>query len=141
MKKLAIGAIVGLIGTPVLAADLGQPVYQPAPPPPAPVYSWAGFYAGGQIGGAWSNSDYTLNNGAGLIESFNFNPDSVIGDGNVGIQGQWANWVLGIEGTFNWTNLTQTDQSVSRALSVVEDGRYLQWLARPDMLGIACCST
>jgi len=46
-------------------------------------------------------SDYTLNNGAGTIESFNFNPDSVIGGGNVGIQGQWANWVLGIEGTFN----------------------------------------
>jgi hypothetical protein len=42
MKKLAIGveAVVPLVGTPVLAADLGQPVYK-APPPapiPAPVF-------------------------------------------------------------------------------------------------------
>jgi hypothetical protein len=35
----------------------------------------------------WNRSS-ALNNGAGLIESFNFNPDSVIGGGNVGIQGQ-----------------------------------------------------
>ena len=112
MKKIAIGfvAVVTLI-RPSLAADIVQPPPALTPSPPL-VYSWAGFYLGGQIGGAWSNSGYTLNNGAGLIESFNFNPDSVIGGGHVGIQGQWTNWVLGLEGTFNWTNLTQTDPSV-----------------------------
>ena len=26
-----------------------------SPPPPAPVYSWTGFYIGGNIGGGWAN--------------------------------------------------------------------------------------
>jgi len=51
MKKLAICliAVAGLIGTPVLAADLatkGAP-----PPPPPPVFSWAGLYIGLNAGG------------------------------------------------------------------------------------------
>jgi outer membrane immunogenic protein len=75
-------------------------------------YNWSGFYVGGQVGGAWSRSNYTLDNGAGLIENFNFDPTSLIGGGHVGLQGQWGNWVLGIEGTYNATDLKQTDQSV-----------------------------
>jgi outer membrane immunogenic protein len=45
MKKLAtcVIAIAGLIGTPAFAADMAV---KAPPPPPAPVYSWTGFYAG-----------------------------------------------------------------------------------------------
>jgi outer membrane immunogenic protein len=113
MKRhvIAGAALAALIGAPAFAADMAAPVYK-APPPPAPAWSWTGFYVGGQIGGAWSNSSYTHNNGAGLIESFSFDPTSAIGGGHVGVQGQWTNWVLGIEGTFNWTDLNQTDPSV-----------------------------
>jgi outer membrane immunogenic protein len=78
----------------------------------APTSSWSGFYVGGQVGGAWSNSGFTFNNGAGIVESFNYNPDSVIGGGHVGIQGEWNHWVLGVEGAFNWSNLSKTDESV-----------------------------
>jgi outer membrane immunogenic protein len=39
-----------------IAADLAKPVYK-APPPPAPVYSWTGFYVGGNVGGNWSDSN------------------------------------------------------------------------------------
>ena len=50
MKKLATYAfaVTGLLGTPAFAADMAPP---PAPPPePAPVYNWAGWYAGLNVG-------------------------------------------------------------------------------------------
>jgi len=54
MKKPAtVIAVAGLIGTPVLAADLNKPVYKaPPPPPPAPVYTWTGWYESIDIGAA-----------------------------------------------------------------------------------------
>jgi outer membrane immunogenic protein len=116
MRHLSAGLFAAVFAITVsqiaAAADLGQPLYKAPPPPVQPTPTWAGIYAGGQVGGAWSNSTYTLNNGAGLIENFNFDPASVIGGAHLGVQGQWTNWVLGIEGTFNWTDLSQTDQSV-----------------------------
>jgi hypothetical protein len=56
MKKLAtcVIAVAGLIGTPVLAADLATKG-APPPPPPPPVFSWAGLYIGVNAGGAFGN--------------------------------------------------------------------------------------
>jgi hypothetical protein len=45
MRQLFIGAaLAALVGSPVLAAD------QPVKAPPAPIYSWEGFYVGGNVG-------------------------------------------------------------------------------------------
>jgi outer membrane immunogenic protein len=50
MKKvLLVGtALTVLFGGSALAADLRRPAYTPPPPPP-PVYSWTGFYIGGNL--------------------------------------------------------------------------------------------
>ena len=58
MKKLLLAstAFVLFAGTSVLAADL--PVYK-APPPP-PVFSWAGFYVGGNLGYSWGRASTDL---------------------------------------------------------------------------------
>jgi outer membrane immunogenic protein len=92
------------------AADLPRkaPAYAP---PPVPVYNWSGFYIGAQAGGAWSDSSYTFTNVVGP-ENFSHDPASFIGGGHIGAQYQWNVLVLGIEGTFSWMQLDDTQTGV-----------------------------
>ena len=57
MRKLLLAttALAALVVTPALAADMAAPVYK-APPPPAPVWSWTGFYIGVNAGWKGINS-------------------------------------------------------------------------------------
>ena len=53
MNRLVVAAASFLIGTvSAVAADMAVK----APPPPAAVFSWAGFYAGGNVGYSWGES-------------------------------------------------------------------------------------
>ena len=60
-KALTLIAAAGLmslaLGQMALAADLPQrPIYKAAPMlAPVPVYSWTGFYVGGNVGGTWGS--------------------------------------------------------------------------------------
>jgi outer membrane immunogenic protein len=62
MRKLLLASagFVLFAGTSVLAADLPvkAPVYK-APPPP-PVFSWTGFYVGGNVGYSWGRASTDL---------------------------------------------------------------------------------
>jgi outer membrane immunogenic protein len=69
-------------------------------PPPAPVYSWTGFYLGGNIGYSWGNSDPNVNffdpSGFRLgLASGSFGLNGVIGGGQIGYNRQTGNWVGG----------------------------------------------
>jgi outer membrane immunogenic protein len=110
MKKtlLAVAAIAALIGTPALAADM--PVKAP-PLAPAPVYSWAGFYLGANIGYGW-RADPIGMSGDNLAGTFfltaGFNPPpSVKTTGTVGglqLGYNWQidpKWLVGIETDFD----------------------------------------
>ena len=111
MKKILLATVLAGIGSAsALAADLGARAYTKAPMMVEPAYNWSGFYLGAQVGGAGSNSRYLFDNG--LVENFSFKPSSVTGGGHAGIQGQWGRWVLGAEGTYIFTDLKQTDQSI-----------------------------
>jgi outer membrane immunogenic protein len=61
MKKLAFAAIAlfAIGAAPALAADMAPAPYTKAPPPVVPVFTWTGFYVGGNAGYAWGNSDPT----------------------------------------------------------------------------------
>jgi outer membrane immunogenic protein len=94
---IASAALVALSITAARAADL--PVKAPPPPPP-PVFSWTGFYVGGNIGGAWGNNSRsdTL-----FLTNFNNNNNGVfIGGGQIGGNYQIGPLVVGGEWDFDW---------------------------------------
>lgn len=110
MRKLLVAtvALAALVGTPALAADMAAPVYK-APPPPAPIFSWTGFYIGGELGGAWANGNVS-DSLFGLNVSSNH--DGWLGGGVVGFNYQVSSVVFGIEGDFDWTSLKATGGGV-----------------------------
>jgi outer membrane immunogenic protein len=115
MKKLALAISLALFGTAsALAADIA-PAYTKAPVM-APVYSWTGFYLGGNLGGAWGSSDPTTSTvfsptgyfatssvpAIGTVGAQNINSSSVTGGFTAGYNWQINRVVLGIEGDINY---------------------------------------
>src|SRR5437660_4175996 len=121
MKRLFLGsvALVALgLGMPAaFAADRGVPAYAP-PPPPAPVYTWSGCYAGASAGTSSGRSDGFSTtsasrgiSGAGVFLPVfvqpltgTFNLSGFIGGGYVGCNYQAGMWVFGVEGDWSATN-------------------------------------
>lgn len=120
---------VGIIGT-ASAADMAVK----APPLPVPeVWTWTGFYVGGNLGGAWSDNrlGYDMpfttpgniftfcGSPAGvaapvLVGANPFDlstscsrPSSFIGGAQIGYNWQMGTWVVGIEGDGAWQQLIQ----------------------------------
>jgi len=95
-------AVLAMLTIPVAAsaADLKPaPVYTKAPMM-APVFSWTGFYIGGNVGGAWAHHDWT--DTFGLDFGGGNNNGVFIAGGQVGGNYQINNFVIGVEGTFDW---------------------------------------
>jgi outer membrane immunogenic protein len=115
MKQLSL-AVVGIaafllaaaVSPTANAADM--PLKAPAPPP-APVYSWTGFYIGGNVGYGWghaNNSDNLiapcpiclvapLPDFATLAASGSNRVDGASGGGQIGYNWQVKNYLIGIE--------------------------------------------
>jgi len=116
------------------AADLrAQPRRAPvAPVYVAPPFSWAGFYIGGNIGGAWFHREVTDS-----VFGFNFDNGGngvFIGGGQLGFNAQFSNVVLGVEWDFDWAgNNNNTGNGVfipGRGLFVVtSNNRFITTLA------------
>ena len=82
-----------------------------------PVFSWTGFYIGGNLGGAWARgtvSDSLFGLSASSDRS------GFIGGGQLGVNYQFSNIVLGAEWDFDWTSLDATG-----------NGRFVPGLGTP----------
>jgi outer membrane immunogenic protein len=119
MKTFLLASIsfAALVAGPATAADLGRPAYR-APVVYAP--AWTGFYVGGDIGGAWQNSQTFLftDPGNAAIASCTqcflpYQPEALSGGRQSGLLGGFhvgydyqggAAFVLGAEWDFMWTN-------------------------------------
>src|SRR5580692_3171679 len=109
MQKLVYATALSslLLGTTLAANAADLP---PAPPmaprapvayiPAAPMFSWTGFYIGGNLGGAWSRGN--------VVDSLfgvnfnNGNSASFAGGGQVGGNYQIGSFVVGAEADFDW---------------------------------------
>jgi outer membrane immunogenic protein len=93
MKRLMLaGALLLDIGGLTQAADMPL---KALPAPPA-AFTWTGIYGGGYIGGMWAktDNDFVFPSPASWQQSASVG----IAGGIVGIQYQWGNLVLGVEG-------------------------------------------
>ena len=118
MRVLLTGAaLAALAAGPALAADLGRPapapVYTKAPPVPT-TYNWTGFYIGADGGYGWGTSSGTLTNAAGAsLAPYSYNVNGPIAGGFIGGNYQINQFVIGLEGDWQWADLTGNGGSIA----------------------------
>jgi outer membrane immunogenic protein len=124
MKRILFGlAAAASVATSAFAADLPARTYTKAPAYVEPVFTWTGFYVGGNVGYGWGHSDSSttvtrLNTGLPLPGTLNGtngsgnNVDGVIGGGQLGYNWQIQNWLVGLE-----TDIQGSDQRGSSAIT------------------------
>jgi len=109
-KVLGLVGGVLLLAGPALAADLSRPPPYKAPPPVLPVFSWTGWYIGGNAGYGWgsgtnpsiSSDDFTFDPGTFPSVS----PRGFIGGGQIGYNWQVnPSFVLGLETDFQGADI------------------------------------
>jgi outer membrane immunogenic protein len=140
MKKLAvaIASFAVFAALPAFAADLTPaPVYK-APvykAPPAPVLSWTGFYLGANGGYGWG--DWDSNSLAAIF------PDGVTTSASPNVSGWFGGitagynwqasqqWVVGIEGDFDWSGEKASDSASSTTSAISPIGTGLCDLHAP----------
>ena len=102
MKNFFAGVIgaAALLSMPASAADI--PARMPATVAPSQVfaYDWSGFYTSTSIGAVWQNVDGTYTPVSPADPCSTSRTRAWTGS-HAGIQGQWGNWVLGLEGSYN----------------------------------------
>lgn len=95
-------ALVGALA-PAAAADLPRQMPAKAPAYVAPYYNWTGFYIGINGGGAFGDSSWSAPTVGGSTGDFNVS-GAMIG-GTVGYNWQFGQFVAGLEGDIDWTNI------------------------------------
>jgi outer membrane immunogenic protein len=113
MKRLLIACTslaVVAVG-PAMAADM--PVK--APPKAPPVFTWTGFYIGGNVGYGWGRDDTGIAPGPTAAQFVNLlpqilatNPKGVLGGGQAGYNWQTGSFVTGAEVDIQAANITGT---------------------------------
>jgi outer membrane immunogenic protein len=98
LSTVALATVAGSAFAADLPSRRAPPVY--APPPPIPVFTWTGFYVGGQVGYEFGRSSATATfapTGAFLAGNSS-SKDGVIGGGHVGYL--WSTQSLPVLGGF-----------------------------------------
>ena len=108
LKSALVASIACAVAVPAVAADLRTrpPVYEAPAPVAAAVFSWTGFYIGGNLGGKWGRFDETLSgpNNSITFERGDSNT-SFMGGGQIGYLWQTGQFVFGIEADIDATRL------------------------------------
>jgi outer membrane immunogenic protein len=117
MKKFLLATIgsAALLGmaAPALAADMA--VKAPPPPVVAPIYSWAGFYIGGNGGWGTSHKCWDVTNflfpRVNIREGCHDADGGTVG-GQIGYRWQTSNWVFGLEAQGNCADFSGSNVSL-----------------------------
>jgi len=135
MKRLALLVALSAIGGQALAADFPPPV---APPPPAPagyfpvvpLYSWTGFYVGGNLGAGWNKA--SLSDSAGSTFSTSSTTTTFLGGGQFGANYQFgpsgSGVLVGAEAMFDWLSNTQNTVTATNSGSALTATINNRWV-------------
>jgi outer membrane immunogenic protein len=121
-RFVGVLVLASAIAAPAFAADLPipAPVYK-APPPPPPVFSWTGWYIGGNAGYGWGSSTnpniatdpFDSLGFAGVVSPAGGNvfpglsPSGFIGGGQSGYDWQVnSSWIVGLVTDFQGANIS-----------------------------------
>jgi len=133
-SAVLIGGIAAIVvGQIASAADLPRKALAYAPPPPTPVFSWAGFYIGADIGGGWASQDVTsipCPTCGAIPASGTLKGIGVLGGIYVGYNLMLTpQFLIGIEGDWNWAHLDDTTTVPSILTSGLPDfpGSGISW--------------
>jgi opacity protein-like surface antigen len=120
---LVIGVFLDVGVTSAAVAADQAPVY--APPVTPPPYNWSGLYLGANVGGAWSNRRLSI---AGTTWD---DPGSTafIGGFQLGYNLQAGNFLVGVEGEFDWASFGRPSFTVSSPLGPVEFSDRQKWIS------------
>lgn len=129
--RTSISILALAIAGPALAADLPSRHVAPAAPAVAPIFTWTGFYAGVNIGGAWEHGSLhvrdedtlqSINLGAalGLRES---DSGGFTGGAQIGYNYQIGQFVVGLETDIQYSDLSGKTRPVTFADGNVGVGR------------------
>jgi outer membrane immunogenic protein len=131
LRTCAVAALMAVAPAAAFAADIAV-VRRPPPPPPAPApmpyyYNWTGFYIGGNVGGAWES---TTIDDPFFGANFSNNRSGFIGGGQVGYNWQLSpNFVFGIEGTFDGTDIRSDETAMSLSGDLLASSAKVDWIA------------
>ena len=134
MKAFLLGTSAALLAGAATAnaADLGARPYAKAPPMVAQVYSWTGFYIGGNVGYGFSDDQTVGTTGQAAANIQNVNGgarpafvrqknDGFTGGGQIGYNWQFApNFVFGLEADIAYTDFRTTGVVSTTALNGVD---------------------
>ncbi len=115
MRKvsLAAAALAALAG-PAFAADLASQKEAPVYVAPPPFFNWTGFYAGADVGGAWSDHDATIvASPLAPAQAINTQLSGVAGGGFAGYNYQINQFVIGVQGDIQGLGVSGTTFSAS----------------------------
>jgi outer membrane immunogenic protein len=107
LLKATVATFLLLGSGAALSADLPSSKYLPLAPALPPLYSWTGFYVGGQAGYSWGSDRHNLFTTAGRVPvglSFDYSPSSFVGGAHAGFNYQMGSVVLGVEGDIEAVN-------------------------------------
>jgi outer membrane immunogenic protein len=96
----------------------------------APAANWAGFYVGGNAGGATAlNRSSVMAPTYGVAQTFNVSPDGFIGGVQAGYNFQAANFVYGLEADFQGSTLKDDKNCLFGCLGsdVANFNQKMQW--------------
>jgi outer membrane immunogenic protein len=133
MHKLVL-ATVSLLAlglSSAFAADMAVK----APPPvytPAPVWSWTGFYIGGNVGAGWGTTEANLTSvsigGTSFVDNLPIDQNSrsgFLGGGQIGYNYQFGWAVIGVEGDFSGLDVQGTTPCVFGEFSCSGNSHWL----------------